>query len=208
MKQKLLTFALLFVSFQGYCCPEISYEEMQELLQERGFAVELKLKADESYIITEDPEIIALMLTYNATLTQSYPGAKNPESLLLYTLNGPYHNEANCINDFLTTGKFEEDYVYEFGIACMLIITSIEENTNSNIVFYPNPVEDRLTVSGETGYTQETTIIIYDVMGNVVLEKKEYLPCELNIEYLSSGIYFIQIFDKDKSLISNKFIKT
>ena len=82
---------------------------------ELDWAVELKLKPhrDENYLITEDAEIIDLISKHGVTFYQSYPGFKTPELLLLYTLQGKGNmsreSRENVINDFLATGKFEND---------------------------------------------------------------------------------------------------
>ena len=87
------------------------------------WSVRLKLKpqSDESYLPTEDPVIKALLLKYGVAFKQSFPGAKTPELLLYYdlTASGSTDRESmeNIINDFLSTGKFDEDDVYEYGIA-------------------------------------------------------------------------------------------
>ncbi|MDR0795468.1 MAG: T9SS type A sorting domain-containing protein [Tannerella sp.] len=80
-------------------------------------------------------------------------------------------------------------------------------NTNNTVKLYPNPVKDRIVISGETGNAIEATIILYDAMGKIVFEKKGHIPCELNIGHLAPGIYFIRIFDGAICLISNKLIK-
>jgi len=93
--------------------------------------------------------------------------------------------------------------------ACDYQPSSIEKtDINRDVILFPNPVQKTLVVSGEIGNAQKLTIAIYNILGKVVFEKKEYIPCELNIEHLSSGVYFIQIFDENmKSLISKKIIK-
>ncbi len=172
------------------------------------FAVELKQKpqTDTNYILTEDPEIIALSLKYETILKQSCPGAKTPELLLFYTLIGN-GNKDTIINDYLATGKFE-DTVREFEIIELDpdYINPILLN-NSFVKVYPNPAKNTITISSEVENTQKMTIIIYDVAGKVVIRETENLPCELNIEHISSGVYYIQLFDKNNSLSLKKLIK-
>ena len=85
--------------------------------------VRLKLKpqADASYLVTEDPVIKALLLKHYAKITQSWRwSVSDPELLLYYDLTGIYNtdrtinNRDNCIRDLLSTGKFEDEAVYEY----------------------------------------------------------------------------------------------
>ena len=80
-----------------------------------------------------------------------------------------------------------------------------KENIPHDVIVFPNPVQEVLTISGEA---RTVAITIYDVTGRVVLEKKELLPYEINVEHLLSGIYFIRILDEHtQKLITKKFIK-
>ncbi|MBK8846787.1 MAG: T9SS type A sorting domain-containing protein [Bacteroidetes bacterium] len=84
----------------------------------------------------------------------------------------------------------------------------IAENGNLEIKFFPNPVEGELMLTNLKGkYNQ---LAIFNVDGKHVLFKQiSYLnEIKLDVENLSSGIYFIQLkenkFSKTKSI---KFIK-
>ena len=89
---------------------------------ECGLSVRLKLKhqKDKNYIVTEDPEIKALVFNNDVTFKQAFPGASSPDLLLYYDLtrkdNMSMENWEKTINEFLATGKFENE-VYEYGIA-------------------------------------------------------------------------------------------
>jgi len=90
-------------------------------IEELGWSVRLKLKPqpDESYLTTEDPEIIALVAKYDLIFEQTCPGAKNPELLLYYDLTGMWCNQEKKktgIKAFLAIGLFEDE-VYEYGYA-------------------------------------------------------------------------------------------
>ena len=82
-----------------------------------------------------------------------------------------------------------------------------ERNINNDILLFPNPVKDVLTIHIKIEDSQEVLVVIYDATGKIVLEKQHNIPCELNIEHLTSGTYWIQIFNGNICLITNKFIK-
>ena len=99
---------LLFAFFQGYS-------------QELGYSLRLKLNppTDRSYLATEDAGIKALASRHGLALKQTYPGFEN-ESLLFYDLTGKTRmsreNRDAIVKDFFATGKFEEEYVYNYGV--------------------------------------------------------------------------------------------
>jgi len=102
---------------------EIIYDSTER----RNWAVKIKLKphADKSYLVTEDPEIIALVLKYNVSISRSWwLPTTNPELLLYYDLrikdSTSKEDRENIIKDFLLTGKFEDE-VYEYGIGSPLV---------------------------------------------------------------------------------------
>ena len=89
-----------------------------------SWAVKLKLKpqADENYLATEDLEIQALLSKHDVVMRQTMPPGprSTPELLSYYTLTGKSsmskESRENCIKDFLSTGKFEDE-VFEYGIS-------------------------------------------------------------------------------------------
>jgi len=88
------------------------------------WVVKLKLKpqADENYLPTEDPAIKALLSKHGVTMTQTWPDPQASRELLLdYDLRGSgamsEESKANCIADFLATGKFEDE-VFEYETSC------------------------------------------------------------------------------------------
>ena len=85
-------------------------------------------------------------------------------------------------------------------------VSNIKADNTREVVIYPNPVNERLTVSGVHGNGHEVTIVLYDAAGQVVLEKKTPIPCELNVAHLIPGIYYIQISD-DAVIFTDKIIK-
>lgn len=93
----IVTLFLLFVC---------SYTYSQE------FAVELKLKSlkDIEFFTANSPKMIALSSEYQTKFYPSYPGAKNPELLLLFTLRG-YDNRDAIIKEYFATGKFDESFI-------------------------------------------------------------------------------------------------
>ena len=82
--------------------------------------LKLKPQADANYRVTEDPEMMDLVLKHDVMITQSWrwPTSSDPELLLYYDLleTTKYFREErreNFMKDILSTGKFEVVYYNE-----------------------------------------------------------------------------------------------
>jgi len=79
----------------------------------------------------------------------------------------------------------------------------------SEINIYPNPVYQNLYVRFDEQYSEPATILIMDITGRII---KSYsvssysAPMQIDISYLTSGMYLITMKTKDNS-ITQKFIK-
>ncbi len=80
-------------------------------------------------------------------------------------------------------------------------IVGIDENTNLSIDVYPNPVQDLLTVKGENG-----VITLKDINGKVILTENHFSVSILNLEELTSGIYFLELINSNGKAVQ-KIIK-
>ena len=92
---------------------------------------------------------------------------------------------------------------YTFGVPGTDV--GIKEIKKNDILIYPNPAQDRLSISTEQDID---SIVIYDLSGRVVMRQNlNNKNSNLNIKSLSSGTYLVQIFNKGKLLKSEKLIK-
>jgi len=118
----MLGFMLLFmVSGCGSSLLSAENDSEEPIVLPWVVKIKLKPQADENYLPTEDPEIIVLLSKHGVTMTQVWPDPKAPrEFLSYYNLRGlgtmSEESKANCIADFLATGKFEDE-VFEYGIS-------------------------------------------------------------------------------------------
>jgi hypothetical protein len=75
---------------------------------------------------------------------------------------------------------------------------------NDELLFYPNPVEDMLMISGKSVISE---IRITDIQGRIV---KIISPVSgivnINLSGIAGGVYFVQVNQKN-SLITEKIIK-
>lgn len=80
--------------------------------------------------------------------------------------------------------------------------------TNSVVVFYPNPVKDRLKIIEiDSGKRVNSKVQMYNSSGNLV-QQSENIPTDgIDIRNLSAGIYIVRIINADGSDIIKKVIK-
>jgi len=75
-------------------------------------------------------------------------------------------------------------------------ITGIEDNNyKSNITLYPNPANNKVTITNNNLPAKETTISIFNIQGELMLSEKfkEQNAIELNISKFAGGIYMLKI---------------
>lgn len=86
---------------------------------------------------------------------------------------------------------------------CTTVGTHEISGRENTLVVYPNPANALLNIKTETDYSQ---ILIRDIRGALIFSAP---ACEnLNTSGLEKGIYFIQLLDKNKTVVSTqKFVK-
>ncbi|MES2132706.1 MAG: T9SS type A sorting domain-containing protein [Bacteroidota bacterium] len=78
----------------------------------------------------------------------------------------------------------------------------------SNIVLFPNPSHDKLTLSLPSGM-QVQAYKVYSVMGQELISNsaKQGSNIELNVSELANGLYIIKLFSEDGNHIEKRFMK-
>lgn len=83
-----------------------------------------------------------------------------------------------------------------------------ENNTLSEIQFFPNPVSDKLTISGNV-LKKGMDFILFDPLGKEVLRKSALETSEISIDVsqLTSGVYIYQLMEKEKVFTTGRLNK-
>ncbi|GIR59921.1 MAG: hypothetical protein CM15mP65_25020 [Crocinitomicaceae bacterium] len=68
-------------------------------------------------------------------------------------------------------------------------VNSISENTNEKVVIYPNPTNDKISVSVENNNGLVKTEI-FDIIGNRLLVSTENI---ISIQHFSNGVYVVKV---------------
>jgi len=81
------------------------------------------------------------------------------------------------------------------------------ETVSSEISFSPNPFTTELTIQSDGAFS-DATIMLYNVMGQLVSisTKQSGNKLIINRDQLSSGLYFIQLYEKEKLVKTSKIM--
>lgn len=80
----------------------------------------------------------------------------------------------------------------------------VETSNYESIITYPNPTKDVLNIENDFLF-ENTQLKITDLLGRIVYETE--LTKQINIKELKPGIYFLQVYDKEKLMAIEKIIK-
>lgn len=119
-----------------------------------------------------------------------------------YTTSGSYNvTLVSGIQGWRSTGICSETQT-----GTVDICTGIDENNNTTLTLYPNPVSNLLSI---TGMENNSTINIYDVTGKLVISKNNLANTSysLSTESLNSGVYFVSINSDNTPTKTIKIIK-
>ena len=95
--------------------------------------------------------------------------------------------------------SFVDDQSY-FDEDCSLSVN--ENNLESSITIYPNPVVDELTIDLNSGLELKQAFI-YSLSGQLIAQTNK--P-NLNLERLNSGFYIL-IIETNKGIVNKKLVK-
>jgi hypothetical protein len=142
-----------------------------------------------------------------------------------------YFSEYNYFSEYIQNWKFMELYLPAFsfnGVVCDKIeYTNWENNewaysgtynyyfsenpvgietlNKVEISFYPNPVLNFLTI--KTKNLLETTCTIRDLNGRICSQNNFQTATQIDLSYLSPGIYFVEFYSERERIYVDKIIK-
>ena len=74
-----------------------------------------------------------------------------------------------------------------------LMITGIKENKNNEFAVFPNPTNGMITITSKA-LTSAMNVAVYNVVGDMVHESKTMQTrTQLDLSYLSNGVYFVKV---------------
>jgi hypothetical protein len=110
------------------------------------------------------------------------------------------------VSNILTQG-FEQPFINNF-----ISVPEIQDN-DLQVLLFPNPAIDHLSITISHASEQNCRVIIYDMLGQLV--KDEYLGAavngninmEVDLKTISTGNYFVRILQNNKIITTQKIIK-
>lgn len=181
---------------------------------------------DQNFMIQHQAELIRLNnVTFNT------PGSFAVLNTYEITQDGvtasavyPYFQDANTVGADIPTGTVNItgfnfstskigstylDYRYYIVPRSMNDFTTglPQYLTENDIVIYPNPVADQLTVSLRTNNFQVTSMSVFDINGKLInTQAVSDNQIEMNTQSLAAGNYFLRLSD-GKNCVTTKFVK-
>ncbi len=145
--------------------------------------------------------VVTLNLTVNesteSTITESVSDSYTSPSGITLTESGTYidtiYNAAGC--DSIIT------------INLTVVTSVIEVSGNTKLEYYPNPVNNELTIKFEKEFNG--IINVYDLTGNLIERKEAYGSYEtyLNFSKLKLGMYIVRLINNNGDLSELKIMK-
>lgn len=122
-----------------------------------------------------------------------------------FTLEWIENNNNQNISGNWTTGCPEGSPGTPLQLPCL--ITSVNNYNNNNDFFvYPNPINSMISISSVNKYIKEITI--YSIEGKFIRQYSiNQNQSELDLSYLKSGMYQLQILSGDNEIYRKKIIK-
>jgi PKD repeat protein len=119
--------------------------------------------------------------------------------------------------------KFDEDGAYEVCLTvsndnssnkyCKTLYLGVTSTDNTveptyEILLYPNPVIDQLSIDIRNYLPADANVNIYNELGQLVLRLSVYGGWNsIDVVHLNSGFYFYTIIEKGRSIHNGKFVK-
>ncbi|MDY0314736.1 MAG: T9SS type A sorting domain-containing protein, partial [Bacteroidales bacterium] len=186
------------IVFEEIICEGESYVFNNEELYEAG-----------EYSYTEvDEWNCATRTQLNLTLAPNY------EIYLNESIN---HGEIYYFGDFELSQAGEYSYNFESEYACDSIVnlsltytTNIKSNFNlENLIsIYPNPTNSMLYIEIDDKINNEITINITDITGQIIIDKRRFEKfTPINLSDYMTGVYFLNIYSKEKLILTKIIIK-
>ncbi|QCX37050.1 T9SS type A sorting domain-containing protein [Aureibaculum algae] len=132
-------------------------------------------------------------------------GIRNPNGIRIAVWDENFTDSFNTsywfrsVDNLATLGTYRFEVTYEgqtirheFEVAATL---GVEDEKLAQISVAPNPFEDELKISGFTFNQADYNMAVFNQLGQKVVEKEDF-SARLNLQFLSKGLYFLNIGDK------------
>ena len=161
--------------------PTITFSDVTKTAGDAAFTLTASSNSSGAFTYTVDNTAIATVSGNTATIVG--PGATT-----------------------VTAFQAEDDNYVAYSATMTLTINTTNTNTDELLLIYPNPVSTSINFSGLSSENPIIKIELLSNSGQAVQVKGGNLD-QLDVQHLSTGIYYINIYLQDGTLISRAFIK-
>ena len=141
-------------------------------------------------------------ISFNPALTiNSYVWSEDMKTVYIMTDEMAVSNMYFATVEVVATDEFgtqmAEPYVWAFTTS---LATSAEAHEADNVVFYPNPVSDILTIQG----MDVATVRIYSLTGQLI--KETYNSSVVSVGDLQTGVYAVIVSDREDNQVRKMIV--
>ena len=92
-------------------------------------------------------------------------------------------------------------------------VQALVKDAKENIILYPNPAKDVITVTIVGGVTGKNSLKICDMQGKALIQRQLFIQdaatsIQIPISHLSAGVYLVQLYPSHgRSAMVKKFLK-
>jgi len=142
-------------------------------------------------------------------LTDHFYDISEIEYLDFFDALMPMYSFGNVVCDRIEKSVQQNNSWYDAGSTVYYFsndgLTGIENQEISKVKIYPNPVTDILTI--ESGSQDITNCILYDLSGRVVQQTQISGRLTIDVSWLNSGFYLLEVRKSKEIVYSGKLIK-
>lgn len=80
-----------------------------------------------------------------------------------------------------------------------------QSNENNQLIVFPNPTNDRITIIIPVANTEKTTLELFDITGNKIFSTivKTNSQTQIDVSSIQNGVYFLKVGNETKKIIKN-----
>lgn len=140
--------------------------------------------------------------TVGWTLVSGYYTALGGESFLII---GNFNDSANTTVQVVNSSVAGPPYFYVDDVT-LTVCTSLEEqNLNAEIKIYPNPVNDKISISS-TG-NELVEFVLYDISARKIISQSFINSTFINSSQLAKGLYVYEVRNANRVIMKGKILR-
>ena len=149
-----------------------------------------------NYIDVIEPDISSQVLMYNTN--PIFDAAISYSDDTYKTIGSTFEFGGLVDNESSNKTGFMAEILSFFDISYVWTGTEKVEKTETNLTLYPNPASTRLAMNFNSNKSSETTIVVYDMAGRMVMKQLKKIHSghniiNLNVSNLKNGIYSVEL---------------